>query len=87
MDKKFVVLHSRNIDNINKEYYFWTNLPKEEIYIINYKYISPKLKEILSKKFPKILKEIEKNCEDSDRYNSKARVWVEYFGRTKIKNL
>lgn len=86
-ERVFLVLHTCDIDNIREDYYFWTNLPEEDVHIINYHHVPDKLKEILEKKFPKIWKKVDEISKDATGYNSKAKVWVETFPSSKIKNL
>lgn len=85
--KVFLVLHCNNKDNIRNDYYFWTSLPEEDTEIVNYRYPSDKLKEVLQHKFPKIWKEVEEIIEDAGSKDSKARVWTERLLESKIKKL
>jgi len=82
-----IVLRLIDKDEVRKEYYFWSDLSEEELYVNNSAYLSNKLKEILEKKYSKIYKEVMEIIEQSGSRDSKARVYLERIKPNKIKKL
>jgi hypothetical protein len=82
-----LVISLNNSDGVHNAYYFFTSLPEEDTKIINTKLVPDRLREVLEKKAPKVMKEIDETIEDAWHSGSKAYARTERIKLNKIKKI